>query len=147
MAAKASHGMSGALGGIMVAGILLAIVGLVVHLAGSKWIDIVMPPVVTGSIVALIGLNLAPAARSNFEKAPLTAFITLAAVILITVLFRGIAGRLAILLGVVVYVIASDSPSIDRQAVGITVIACALAWVNTQVVLGLSRKHQPTLEV
>jgi ATP synthase protein I len=54
---------------------------------------------------------------------------------------------LRILLGVVVYVIASDSPSIDRQAVGLTVIACALAWVNTQVVLGLSRKHQPTLEV
>lgn len=54
---------------------------------------------------------------------------------------------LRILLGVVVYVVASDSPSIDRQAVGLTVIACALAWVNTQVVLGLSRKHQPTLEV
>ena len=54
---------------------------------------------------------------------------------------------LRILLGVVVYVIASASPSIDRQAVGLTVIACALAWVNTQVVLGLSRKHQPTLEV
>jgi len=68
MAAKSSHGMAGALGGVMVAGILLAIVGLVVQLAGSKWIDIVMPPVVTGSIVALIGLNLAPARRATSRR-------------------------------------------------------------------------------
>lgn len=54
---------------------------------------------------------------------------------------------LRILLGVVVYVIATRSPSIDRQAVGLTVIVCALAWVNTQVVMGLSRRHQPTLDV
>jgi hypothetical protein len=54
---------------------------------------------------------------------------------------------LRILLGVVVYVVATRSPSIDRQAVGLTVIVCALAWVNTQVVLGLSRRHQPTLDV
>lgn len=54
---------------------------------------------------------------------------------------------LRILLGVVVYVAATRSPAIDRQAVGLTVIVCALAWVNTQVVLGLSRRHQPTLDV
>lgn len=54
---------------------------------------------------------------------------------------------LRILLGVVVYVVATRSPSIDRQVVGLTVIVCALAWVNTQVVLGLSRRHQPTLDV
>ena len=54
---------------------------------------------------------------------------------------------LRILLGVVVYVVAIRSPAIDRQVVGLTVIVCALAWVNTQVVLGLSRGHQPTLDV
>jgi len=118
LAAKASHGMSSALGGVFLAGVLLAIVGLVVHLVGSKWIDIVMPPVVTGAIVALIGLNLAPAAWNNFKLAPLTAFITLAAVILITVLFRGIAGRLAILLGVVVgYLVAALSGDVHFEAV------------------------------
>jgi len=125
MAAKSSHGMAGALGGVMVAGILLAIVGLVVQLAGSKWIDIVMPPVVTGSIVALIGLNLAPAAKNNFQKAPVTALITLVSVILITVLFRGIAGRLAILLGVVVgYLYAMVRGDVDFTHVK------AAAWVG-----------------
>ena len=54
---------------------------------------------------------------------------------------------LRILLGVVVYVVATGSSAIDRQVVGLTVIVCALTWVNTQVVLGLSRKHQPTLDV
>ncbi len=54
---------------------------------------------------------------------------------------------LRILLGVVVYVAATGSSAIDRQVVGLTVIVCALAWVNTQVFLGLSRKHQPTLDV
>ena len=125
MAAKSSHGMSGALGGVMVAGILLAIVGFVVNMAGSKWIDVVMPPVVTGSIVALIGLNLAPAAKNNFQKAPVTALITLASVILITVLFRGIAGRLAILLGVVVgYLYAMVRGDVDFTHVK------AAAWVG-----------------
>ena len=51
-----------ALFGIMLTGILLAIVGAAVHLAGSHWIDVLMPPVMTGTIVMLIGFNLASAA-------------------------------------------------------------------------------------
>lgn len=54
---------------------------------------------------------------------------------------------LRILLGVVVYAVASSSDAVDSQVVGITVIGCALVWVNTQVFLGLSRRHQPTLEL
>src|SRR5699024_8734783 len=96
-----------ALGGILATGVLLAIVGVVVQLAGAKWIDIAMPPAVTGTIVALIGLNLAPTAWTNVQEAPVTALTTLAAIVLITVLFRGMIGRLAILLGVLVgYLVA-----------------------------------------
>ena len=54
---------------------------------------------------------------------------------------------LRILVGVVVYAVAVSSDAIDRRAVGITVIACALVWLNTQVFLGLRRKDQPTLDV
>ncbi|HEY1106597.1 MAG TPA: solute carrier family 23 protein, partial [Agromyces sp.] len=71
------------------------------------WIDALMPPVVAGAIVALIGLNLAPAAKSNFDQAPLTALITLTAILLTTVLFRGILGRISILVGVVVGYVAA----------------------------------------
>lgn len=108
-----------ALGGVLSAGVLLALVGLLVQWAGAKWIDVVMPPVVTGTIVALIGFNLAPAAWNNFKVAPVTAAITLVSIILITVLFRGILGRLAILLGVLVgYATAMVRNEVDFTAVG-----------------------------
>src|SRR5699024_1165530 len=113
-AVTATQGMSVAIGGILITGLLLVLVGVVVHVAGARWIDIVMPPAVTGTIVALIGLNLAPAAWDNVHKAPVTAMITLGAVILITVLFKGLLGRLAILLGVLVgYVAAIAQGQVD----------------------------------
>ena len=56
----------------------------------------------------LIGFNLAPVAWSNFQQAPLTGTITLTAVILFSVLFRGFLGRISIVLGVVVgYIVAA----------------------------------------
>jgi uracil-xanthine permease len=114
LAATASVGHSAAVGGILATGLLLVVVGVVVHFAGPRWIDVVMPPVVTGVIVALIGLNLAPAAWGNYAKAPVTATVTLVSVVLISVLFRGILGRLSILLGVLVgYVVAFLRGEID----------------------------------
>ena len=127
VAATASGGQSAAVGGILATGVLLALIGLVVHLAGSRWIDLVMPPVVTGTVVALIGFNLAPTAWgtcddagvcSGFRAAPVTAVITLAAIVLSAVLFRGILGRLSILVGVVVgYVVATLRDEVDFTAV------------------------------
>lgn len=110
--------MAIALGGVVSVGALLAVVGLIVHAAGTKWIDIVMPPVVTGTIVALIGFNLAPAAWNSFQAAPVTALITLFAIILVTVLFRGILGRLSILVGVLIgYFAAVMRGEVDFEAV------------------------------
>ena len=133
-AASASGGQAGAAGGILVTGVLLALVGLVVHLAGSRWIDALMPPVVTGTIVALIGLNLAPAAWgsctpdgscSGFRAAPVTALVTLGAIVLATVLFRGMLGRLAILVGVLVgYACALLRGEVDLSGAG------EAAWVG-----------------
>ena len=51
-----------ALGGIIAAGALYTAIGLVVMVIGYAWIETLMPPVVTGSVVAVIGLNLAPIA-------------------------------------------------------------------------------------
>jgi len=96
-----------ALFGIVAVGLLLAVVGVIVMVTGTAWIDALMPPVVAGAIVALIGFNLAPTAGGNFGKAPLTAGITLAAIVLIAVIFRGLIGRLSIFLGVVVGWIAA----------------------------------------
>ncbi|GMA28367.1 uracil-xanthine permease family protein [Arenivirga flava] len=113
-AAVAEQGTGSALFGIVVVGLSLALVGAVVQLTGTGWIDALMPPVVAGAIVALIGFNLAPAAFDNFAKAPLTAVITLAAVVISAVLFKGILGRLSIFIGVIVgYVAALIQGEID----------------------------------
>ena len=82
------------------AGAVFFVIGVIVNKWGSAFIEWLMPPVVTGAVVALIGLNLASSAFTNFNKQPWTGFATLCGVILVTVVFRGFIGRLSILVGV-----------------------------------------------
>ncbi|MFI8592920.1 uracil-xanthine permease family protein [Microbacterium sp. NPDC078428] len=117
-AATASAGMGSALAGIVATGVLLALVGVVVQFAGLGWINRLMPPVVAGAIVALIGFNLAPVAWDSYQQAPITATITLVAVVLFSVLFRGFLGRISIFVGVIVgYVVALLRGEVDYAAV------------------------------
>jgi uracil-xanthine permease len=119
IAAKTDGGIPVALGGILVAGLLFALVGVLVDLTSARLIEFLMPPVVTGAIVALIGLNLAPVAKQNFASQGWIAFATLVAILLIGVAFRGFIGRLSIFLGVVVgYVIAVLAGKVHFGTVG-----------------------------
>ena len=103
---------------VAVTGVLLALVGLLVQKVGTGWIEKLMPPVVSGAIVALIGLNLAPAAWNNFQTDALLGTITLVACILFAVLFRGFLGRVSIFLGVIVgYVVAALMGRVDWTGV------------------------------
>jgi uracil-xanthine permease len=101
-AAQASGGIAVALGGVVATGVLLAIVGLIVNAVGIGWINWLLPPLVTGSIVMIIGLNLAGAANNNFKAAPITAIITLASVALIGAISKGFLSRISIFGGIVV---------------------------------------------
>jgi uracil-xanthine permease len=101
-AAQASGGIAVALGGVVATGVLLAIVGLIVNAVGIGWINWLLPPLVTGSIVMIIGLNLAGAANNNFKVAPITAIITLASVALIGAISKGFLSRISIFGGIVV---------------------------------------------
>lgn len=117
-AAQNEYGPGGALGGIVMAGTVLFLIGLAVQILGYRWIQTLMPPIVTGAIVALIGLNLAPAAKANFSEAPATGLVTLLAILLAGVLFKGLLGRLSILLGVLVgYVFAAARGEVDFSAI------------------------------
>ena len=114
VAVSQSLGPAFALGGIIATGATLATVGVIVHFAGARWIDVVMPPIVTGTIVALIGFNLAPAAWNWVQQAPVTSVITIVAILLTTVLFKGIIGRLSILVGVLIgYAAAAIQNEVD----------------------------------
>lgn len=117
-AATTVGGTGSALAGVVAVGLLLAAVGVVVQVVGLGWIDRLMPPVVAGAIVALIGFNLAPTAYVSFKQAPVTGTITLAAIILSSVFLRGFLGRVSIFLGVVIgYVAALLSNEIDYSSV------------------------------
>jgi uracil-xanthine permease len=56
-----------ALGGIVACGAVYALIGIIVMVAGYKWIEYLMPPVVTGVIVMVIGLNLAVTAVNDLK--------------------------------------------------------------------------------
>lgn len=93
-----------ALGGIVGAGVLYGIIALVVMRAGVGWIEHLMPPVVTGAVVGVIGLNLAPVAVKAVSGSHFDTWIGLAVVLmigLIAVGTRGLSRRLPIILGAV----------------------------------------------
>ncbi|MGC4059438.1 MAG: solute carrier family 23 protein [Aquabacterium sp.] len=88
-------------GAILISGVVLALVGLLVHFGGSDIVNAVLPPVVTGAVVMLIGFNLAGVATSIYMPADRwMAIITMLAVILMAVGLRGFR-RIAIFLGLV----------------------------------------------
>jgi uracil-xanthine permease len=99
-----------ALGGIIAAGVVYAVIGLIVMAVGYRWIEVIMPPVVTGTVVMVIGLNLAPVAVSDLagattsetQFAVLVGLLTVLAVALVAVYAPGVLRRLPVLLGGVI---------------------------------------------
>ena len=124
-AAKTEGGIPAALGGIVAAGVLLALVGFIAKSAGTKWIENFMPPVVTGTIVMVIGLNLAGAAKNDFVAGPLLGLITLLSIGFIGAFFKGFIGRISIFGGLIVgYVVAALMGDVDFAGVN------SAAWVG-----------------
>ncbi len=96
--------MAVALGGIIACGALYTLIGVIVQAVGTGWIERFMPPVVTGAVVAVIGLNLAGVpiknmAASNFDS--WMQAVTFVCVGLVAVLTRGMLQRLLILVGLI----------------------------------------------
>jgi len=97
--------LSVALGGVIACGALYMLVGLLVMKVGTRWIERLMPPVVTGAVVMAIGLNLAPiavhsVAASGFDS--WMAVMTVLAIGLVAVFTYGMVQRLLILVGLIV---------------------------------------------
>lgn len=124
-AAKTEGGIPAALGGIVAAGVLLALVGFIAKSAGTKWIENFMPPIVTGTIVMVIGLNLAGAAKNDFVAGPVLGLITLLSIGFIGAFFKGFIGRISIIGGLIIgYVVAALMGDVDFSGVN------SAAWVG-----------------
>ena len=125
-----------ALGGIIACGAIYTLVGFIVQAVGTGWIERFMPPVVTGAVVAVIGLNLAGIpvknmAASNFDS--WMQLVTFVSVGLVAVLTRGMVQRLLILVGLIA---ASIIYAVLTNGLGLgtpinTAGVAAAAWVGT----------------
>ena len=122
-----------ALGGTIACGLIYAAIGLVVMKTGTAWIEKLMPPIVTGAIVMIIGLNLAPVTIKSVSSNGFDtwmAVLTIVCISCIAVFTRGMMRRLLLLLGLVsayiLYFILSNVMGLGK-AIDFAVISNA-AW-------------------
>ncbi|MDO8419394.1 MAG: solute carrier family 23 protein, partial [Rubrivivax sp.] len=122
-----------ALGGIIACGALYTAIGLLVMATGTRWIENLMPPVVTGAVVAVIGLNLAGIPIKNMAPTAFDAWmqgVTFVCVAGVAVFTRGMTQRLLILVGLivasVVYAILTNGMGLGKP-IDVAGIAAA-AW-------------------
>jgi len=128
--------ISVALGGIIAAGALYAVIGLVVIAIGYAWVERLMPPAVTGAIVAVIGLNLAPVAIKQATGSALdtwVAVVTVIAVGMIAASAGGLLRRVPVLLGgllgYILYVVLTNGVGWGKPVdFGPLVSAAWLGW-------------------
>ena len=125
-AVSASAGFAGILIGAVFAGLVYVVIAIIIKIAGVKWIDKLMPPVVIGPTVALIGLSLAGAAiKDVFSYGPqdgngafimtgnlwasfICAIVTLLVVIIVSVYGKKMTKLIPFIIGIVAgYVVAA----------------------------------------
>ena len=146
----AGSGLNGnipvALGGIVVCGLVYCVVGLIVMLTGVKWIEKLMPPVVTGAVVAVIGLNLAPTACRSVGPTDFDAWmavVTFMCVGGVAVWTRGFIQKLLILIGLVIayfiYAVLANGFGMGKP-IDFSIISNA-AW------FGVPTVHTPVFEM
>ena len=108
-----------ALGGIVVAGWLYLILALLFKLVGPQKVMRFFPPIVTGPIIILIGLNLSGTAISNASTCWWLALVAIAIIIVANIWGKGMVKIIPILLGVVgSYIVALIAGQVDFTGIG-----------------------------
>jgi len=100
----ANANLAVALGGIIACGAVYAAIGFIVMATGTGWVERLMPPVVTGAVVAVIGLNLASIPIKNMAPTRFDAWmevVTFVSIGLVAVYASGMMRRLLILAGLI----------------------------------------------
>jgi len=110
IAVTAAYGLSYALGAAMITGLFYCIIAFIIRFTGSAWLDKVLPPVVIGSVIVVIGLYLAPTAMSmasndaqgNYSLVSLSiAVVTLGITIISNIFLKGFLSAIPVLIGLI----------------------------------------------
>ena len=108
-----------AMGGIVVAGSLYILLALLFKAVGAKKVMRFFPPIVTGPMIILIGLNLAGTAVNNAQSCWPLALLAIAVIIVANIWGKGMIKIIPILLGVVIpYIVALVCGMVDLSGVG-----------------------------
>ena len=119
-AMEAGEKLQYACGGIVVAGLLYVVLALIIKAVGVHRVMHYLPPVVTGPIIILIGLNLAPSAVSNASTCWWLALVSIAVIVVANIWGKGMVKIIPILLGVVIsYVVALVAGMVDFSGLGV----------------------------
>jgi uracil permease len=126
-------------GGLVIAGIVYVVLSLIIKLIGLEAILSLFPPIVTGPIIMVIGLNLAPTAVDMASGHWPLAIICLLAVTVINIYFKGFFKVLPVLGGLVVgYLVSIALQMVDfnviKEAKWVAVPAFTMAKFNVQAI-------------
>ena len=107
-----------ALGGIVIAGLLYLVLALLFKLLGAKKVMRFFPPIVTGPMIIMIGLNLSGSAINNAATCWWLALVAMAIIVIANIWGKGMIKIIPILLGVVgSYIVAVIAGKVDFSAV------------------------------
>ncbi|QTQ16671.1 solute carrier family 23 protein [Treponema parvum] len=108
------YGVPYAMGGAICAGLFYCVIAFIIKFAGKNWLDKALPPVVIGSVIIVIGLNLAPTAikeamyvgssgaPNDYSLVYLSiAMVTLAVAVIATIFLKGFFNTISILIGLI----------------------------------------------
>ncbi|AFM42571.1 uracil-xanthine permease [Desulfosporosinus acidiphilus SJ4] len=115
---KDQHNLGSAMAGVLSVGIAYLLIFCILRLFGTKWIHKLIPPVVAGSVVAIIGLSLTPTAVQMASSNWIIAVFTLAVAALISVYGKGFSKVIPVLIAIVAgYILAGFMGLVDSAKI------------------------------
>lgn len=113
-----ADGLAYARGGILLAGVVYIVTSFLVYKFGASKIRLLFPPVITGSMIAVIGLLLAPTAISMASENWLLAIVSLVTVIVVNIYCKGFLQIGSVLAAIIVgYAVALITGKVDLSGV------------------------------
>ena len=144
IAVSTTYGYEYVQGGIVVVGLIYALMSVLIYKIGSEKISKFLPPHIVGAMIMIIGLTLIPSAITNINTHIAVALVTLATSIAITLFGKGFIKQLGILIGVIVGYLLSlylglvDTSIITNASLFANPIALSVPKFNLDAILILA---------